>query len=142
MIGNCCSRRSLQCSYGINQGFDLDPLPPSILRQPSFYENAMGCWDIRPRLQRSFRWRIPHPMYTSTATILAVFNVLTDVKSLVMPMPILWKMHVETKENLQIMEMFLLGGLYATLITYYFNGGKSQNRRCLILQPLAYCNNS
>ena len=63
-------------------------------------------------------------MCTSTATILAVFNVLTDARILVIPMPILWKIHVETKEKLQIMEMFLLGGLYATLMTYYFKWRK------------------
>lgn len=44
-------------------------------------------------------------------TILAVFNVLTDIVILVMPMPMLWKLHMETKEKLSIMAIFLLGGL-------------------------------
>lgn len=48
-------------------------------------------------------------------TILAVFNVLTDIIILVMPMPILWRMQRETKEKLQIMGIFLLGGLYVLL---------------------------
>ena len=49
------------------------------------------------------------------ATILAAFNVLTDIIILVMPMPLLWKLQMERKEKLQIMGMFLLGGLYASL---------------------------
>ena len=49
------------------------------------------------------------------STILAVFNILTDIIILIMPMPILWKMQIETKEKFQIMGMFLLGGLYASL---------------------------
>ena len=49
------------------------------------------------------------------ATILAVFNVLTDIIILVMPMPMLWKMQMETKEKIQVIGMFLLGGLYAPL---------------------------
>lgn len=47
------------------------------------------------------------------ATILAVFNFLTDIIILVMPMPMLWKMQIETKEKYQIMGIFLTGGLYA-----------------------------
>lgn len=49
------------------------------------------------------------------ATILAVFNVLTDVIILVMPMPLVWQLQMGRKEKLQIMGMFLLGGLYASL---------------------------
>ena len=49
------------------------------------------------------------------ATILAVFNVLTDVIILVMPMPMLWKLQMKKREKLQIMGMFLLGGLYVPL---------------------------
>ena len=49
------------------------------------------------------------------ATILAVFNVLTDIIILVMPMPMLWKLQMKKREKLQIMGMFLLGGLYVPL---------------------------
>ncbi len=44
-------------------------------------------------------------------TILAIFNVFTDIIILAMPMPLLWKLQMETKEKLQIMGIFLLGGL-------------------------------
>ena len=57
------------------------------------------------------------------ATILAVFNVITDFIILFMPMPVLWKLQMERKEKLQIMGMFLLGGLYAPL--HGFTRGKS-----------------
>ena len=46
-------------------------------------------------------------------TILAAVNVLTDIVILIMPMPILWKLQIEMREKLQIMGIFLLGGLYA-----------------------------
>lgn len=45
------------------------------------------------------------------STILAAFNVLTDIIILIMPLPILWKMQTAKKEKLQIMGIFLLGGL-------------------------------
>lgn len=46
------------------------------------------------------------------ATILAVFNALTDIVILVIPIPVLWKMQMEMKLKLQIIAVFLLGGLY------------------------------
>lgn len=64
-------------------------------------------WD---RSAKGYCLRIP-----IAATILAIFNFLTDVIILIMPMPILWKMQIETREKYQIMGMFLLGGLYAPL---------------------------
>ena len=45
------------------------------------------------------------------ATILAAFNVLTDVFILVLPMPLLWRLQMEFREKLPIIGMFLLGGL-------------------------------
>lgn len=73
-------------------------------------------WD---RSAKGFCLRIP-----LAATILAVFNFLTDVIILIMPMPILWRMQMQTKEKYQIMGMFLLGGfvsfcsLYRTIIIH------------------------
>ena len=64
-------------------------------------------WD---RSVKGFCLRIP-----IAATILAIFNFLTDIIILVMPMPILWRMQIETKEKYQIMGMFLTGGLYVPL---------------------------
>ena len=45
------------------------------------------------------------------ATIIAAFNVLTDFMILILPMPLLYKLQQPTKQKLQIMGMFLLGGL-------------------------------
>ncbi|KAK0510708.1 hypothetical protein JMJ35_007140 [Cladonia borealis] len=76
-------------------------------------------WD---RSVKGFCLRIP-----IAATILAIFNFLTDIIILVMPMPILWKMQIETKEKYQIMGMFLTGGfvsfcsLYRTVIIHSEN---------------------
>ena len=51
-------------------------------------------------------------------TILSALNVLTDIIILVMPMPVLWKMQMHIRRKLQIMGIFLLGGLYDFLPTF------------------------
>ena len=61
------------------------------------------------------------------ATILAVFNVLTDIIILIMPMPMLWKMQMKNREKFQIMGMFLLGGLYASLHYIIYRLGQKAN---------------
>lgn len=45
------------------------------------------------------------------ATIIAAFNVVTDFAILILPMPLLYKLQKPMKEKIQIMGMFLLGGL-------------------------------
>ena len=45
------------------------------------------------------------------ATIIAAFNVLTDFAILILPMPLLFRLQKPMKQKLQIMGMFLLGGL-------------------------------
>ncbi|CAF9922359.1 MAG: hypothetical protein ALECFALPRED_002066 [Alectoria fallacina] len=45
------------------------------------------------------------------ATIIAAFNVLTDFAILILPMPLLYKLQKPMKQKIQIMGMFLLGGL-------------------------------
>lgn len=45
------------------------------------------------------------------ATIVAALNVLTDFAILVLPMPLLYKLQKPMKQKIQIMGMFLLGGL-------------------------------
>lgn len=45
------------------------------------------------------------------ATVFAVCNVVTDFIILALPMPMLWQMQKPTKKKVQIMGMFLLGGL-------------------------------
>lgn len=67
-------------------------------------------WD--PSVAGGYCGRIP-----LAGTITAAFNVLTDIIILVMPMPVLWKLQMEMRMKLQIMGIFLLGGLYALLST-------------------------
>jgi len=45
------------------------------------------------------------------ATIIAAFNVVTDFAIFILPMPLLYKLQKPMKEKIQIMGMFLLGGL-------------------------------
>ena len=43
--------------------------------------------------------------------VLGIFNSITDVAILIMPMPELWKLRITRKQKLQITFTFLLGGL-------------------------------
>ena len=60
-------------------------------------------------------WTVGKPHYCINvavgATIVAGFNVLTDFAILIMPMPLLYRLQKPLKEKLQIMFMFMLGGL-------------------------------
>ena len=47
----------------------------------------------------------------AAATTFAVCNVLSDFVILILPMPVLWNLKKPTKEKIQIMGMFLMGGL-------------------------------
>ena len=44
------------------------------------------------------------------------FNIATDVIILILPMPLIWHLHVTMKQKLQVTLLFLLGGLYDSLI--------------------------
>lgn len=60
-------------------------------------------------------WTVDKPHWCINAavgaTIVAAFNVLTDFIILIMPMPLLYHLQKPLKEKLQIMFMFMLGGL-------------------------------
>ena len=43
-------------------------------------------------------------------------NVATDVTTLCLPMPLLWRLNVSIVHRLQVMSMFLLGGLYVLVM--------------------------
>lgn len=49
------------------------------------------------------------------ATVLAALNSFTDIVILVLPMPLVWRLKRPAHEKVQIMGMFLLGGLYVIL---------------------------
>ena len=42
-------------------------------------------------------------------------NAVTDIGALCLPMPLLWQLHVTREKRIQLMGVFLLGGLYVTL---------------------------
>lgn len=44
--------------------------------------------------------------------IMGSLNVATDVTTLCLPMPLLWSLKISVERRLQVMSMFLLGGLY------------------------------
>ena len=41
----------------------------------------------------------------------ALLNVATSVLILVLPMPLLWRLHVSTQQKVELIGIFLLGGL-------------------------------
>lgn len=43
-------------------------------------------------------------------------NVATDVITLCLPMPLLWRLKISVERRLQVMSMFLLGGLYVLVV--------------------------
>lgn len=43
-------------------------------------------------------------------------NVATDVTTLCLPMPLLWRLKVSLERRLQVMSIFLLGGLYVLVM--------------------------
>ena len=61
------------------------------------------------------------------ATLLAAFNVVTDVAILILPMPILWSMQMSVQQKLQITGMFLLGGFVCVASIY----------RCVVIHTLS-----
>lgn len=66
------------------------------------------------------------------ATIIAAFNVLTDFAILVLPLPLLYKLQKPTKERIQIMGMFLLGGFVCFASIY----------RCIVIHELSHADPS
>ena len=45
------------------------------------------------------------------ATIVAGFNAVTDFAILILPMPLLYRLQMPSREKIQIMGIFCLGGL-------------------------------
>ncbi|MCJ1451660.1 hypothetical protein MMC28_002000 [Mycoblastus sanguinarius] len=60
-------------------------------------------------------WKIGVPHYCANSglggTIIAALNVFTDFVILIMPMPLLYKLQTPLRKKIQVMGMFLLGGL-------------------------------
>ncbi|MCJ1426353.1 hypothetical protein MMC29_004256 [Sticta canariensis] len=50
--------------------------------------------------------------------IMGSLNVVTDVITLCLPMPLLWHLNASTKRRLQVMSMFLLGGFVCIASAY------------------------
>ncbi len=66
------------------------------------------------------------------ATIIAAFNVLTDFAILILPMPLLYRLQKPTKQKIQIMGMFLLGGFVCFASIY----------RCIVIHELSHADPS
>ena len=43
--------------------------------------------------------------------VMASLNVVTDIVTLALPMPLLWRLQIDRQQKLQLMGIFLLGGL-------------------------------
>lgn len=68
------------------------------------------CFPLRADWDTSVKY--PNCVNLGVAsTILAAFNVLTDLIILVLPMPLLWRLQKPTREKLEIMAIFLCGSL-------------------------------
>ncbi|KAI4215198.1 MAG: hypothetical protein LQ351_002513 [Letrouitia transgressa] len=48
----------------------------------------------------------------ATVLVMAIFNVVTDVIVLVLPMPVIWELQLPKTRKFQVMAVFLLGSLY------------------------------
>ena len=44
--------------------------------------------------------------------VFAILNAMTDLATMCLPMPLLWRLQMETGRKLQLMGLFLAGGLY------------------------------
>ena len=50
---------------------------------------------------------------------MGVLNAITDFVTLILPMPILWSLQMPRAKKVQVMLIFLLGGLYVFLVSWY-----------------------
>lgn len=53
--------------------------------------------------------------------IMGSLNVATDVTTLCLPMPLLWRLKVSIERRFQVMSMLLLGGLYVLVVGEFDN---------------------
>lgn len=66
---------------------------------------AAGAWDpaihVRAKCSKlNLEW-----------VIMASFNVITDVLTLFLPLPLLWRLQIDKERKYQLIGIFLLGGL-------------------------------
>jgi hypothetical protein len=43
--------------------------------------------------------------------VMGSLNVVTDIATLCLPMPLLWRLQISTERKLQLIGMFMVGGL-------------------------------
>ena len=67
----------------------------------STYQWSLGssCTRIRPNI---------------ASVIMASLNVVTDILTLCLPLPFLWRLQIDMERKSQLIGVFLLGGLYVT----------------------------
>ena len=66
-----------------------------------------GFWDITIK-STCIKYSLP-------AIVLASFNVVTDILTLALPMPLIWQLRMSIGRKFQMTGIFLLGGLYVEL---------------------------
>ena len=47
-----------------------------------------------------------------------IFNIVMDAWAILLPIPSLWELNMSTKKKIQLVFMFLLGGLYVSHLLY------------------------
>lgn len=65
-----------------------------------------ATWDMSVKHAKCMKFNVE-------VVVFAVFNVITDVTILIIPIPILWKLQIPWSKKVQLMAVFLTGILYA-----------------------------
>ena len=71
-----------------------------------------AAWDITITDAKCIKFNVE-------VVIFAVFNVITDVAILILPIPVLWKLQIPMSKKIQLMGVFLTGGLYVTIPSFH-----------------------
>lgn len=56
--------------------------------------------------------------YNKAAMGYAILNVFTDVATVIIPVPLLWQLNLPRSRKLQVIGIFMTGGLYAAWSNY------------------------
>ncbi|KAL8747133.1 MAG: hypothetical protein Q9190_000956 [Brigantiaea leucoxantha] len=70
-----------------------------------------AAWDITITDAKCIKFNVE-------VVIFAVFNVITDVAILILPIPVLWKLQIPMSKKIQLMGVFLTGGFVCVVSAY------------------------
>lgn len=68
------------------------------------YTPVEGAWN--PYIKS-----VDHFDLSALPTVLAALNVASDILTVTLPMPLIWRLQMPTKQKVQLVLLFLLGGL-------------------------------